>query len=586
MRVLLVEDDDDDALITQRALTRTSGDPVEVVHVTCLAEALEWRGGGFDAMLLDLSLPDASGLGLIERVLAAFESTPVVILSGMQDEALAMQAVRRGAQDYLLKGRADGEMLARALRYAVERRRGQLALARREHQLAEAQAIAQLGSCELDLATGAITFSAELYRIFGLPPDQPPTYERLVEMIHPDDRARIQASWDEMVRTLAPAPLEHRIVRPDGEVRWVASRGSVFPGEDGKPARIAGTFQDVTERKLLESLLRDASERAHREAELLDAVLKSAGEGIVVTDENGHISMFNPAAAQIVGVSAGDHVVGVHERAQHFGIFRLDGKTPFPTEELPVARAQRGLTTDGLEMFVRNSRVPEGHFVLATGRPIFRDDGRVKASVQTFSDVTALKGAQLRLAEQAITDELTGLPNVRALRERLTQLAHEGARGRRFALAIADVDHFKRVNDTYGHQTGDEVLAHVAGTLRKHVRRTDFVARYGGEEFVVLFTDVDEPTALRLADKLRQVVRGIAAPVPVTCSFGVCANEGILKDDVEGLLAAADAALYRAKRDGRDRVAGTRSEGGGRPQPQPPVARGTGRARRGPRPCA
>ncbi|MDX2088778.1 MAG: diguanylate cyclase [Kofleriaceae bacterium] len=169
-------------------------------------------------------------------------------------------------------------------------------------------------------------------------------------------------------------------------------------------------------------------------------------------------------------------------------------------------------------------------------------------------DITELEAARARLAELADTDELTGLPNKRALRTRLAQLSLEGARGRKFAIAVADVDYFKRINDTYGHAVGDQVLAAVAAALRANTRAVDLVGRFGGEEFVVLYADVDEATAAMLAERLRLAIKAIETPVGVTCSFGVSANNGELASNGDRVLEAADAALYRAKHAGRDRV--------------------------------
>jgi diguanylate cyclase (GGDEF)-like protein len=119
---------------------------------------------------------------------------------------------------------------------------------------------------------------------------------------------------------------------------------------------------------------------------------------------------------------------------------------------------------------------------------------------------------------------------------------------------LGDVDHFKKVNDTYGHSVGDEVLAHVGQVLRQSVRCTDFVARYGGEEFCVLFTDVDEQRAVRLADNLRRTLAERRCRVAITCSFGVCANRAGERTEAAALLKAADRALYTAKHQGRNRV--------------------------------
>lgn len=183
-------------------------------------------------------------------------------------------------------------------------------------------------------------------------------------------------------------------------------------------------------------------------------------------------------------------------------------------------------------------------------------DGQPKQILGIASDVTSLKQAEQRLSELATTDDLTGLPNARALRQRLAQLVSEGERGRKFAVVVADIDHFKKVNDGHGHKMGDEVLAAIARTLRQSVRGVDFVARYGGEEFVILLSDVDEELACMLAEAMRRAVAAVERPLRVTCSFGVCASTSHVGSDADALVRAADAALYRAKSDGRDRVVG------------------------------
>ncbi|MBK7861927.1 MAG: GGDEF domain-containing protein [Archangiaceae bacterium] len=178
------------------------------------------------------------------------------------------------------------------------------------------------------------------------------------------------------------------------------------------------------------------------------------------------------------------------------------------------------------------------------------------------TDVTEAKETEARLVEAkdqleqlATQDELTQIPNKRALNTRLQQLIAEGKRGRRFAVVMADVDNFKKVNDTFGHAEGDRVLREVAKALTDNVREIDFVARFGGEEFCVLLTDVDGPTALRLAERLREAVERLGGPFRVTCSFGVAPCASNDRSDVKLLLEGADDALYRAKDSGRNRVA-------------------------------
>jgi diguanylate cyclase (GGDEF)-like protein len=225
----------------------------------------------------------------------------------------------------------------------------------------------------------------------------------------------------------------------------------------------------------------------------------------------------------------------------------------FPADRTPLSRAMRGIPSDHLELLVK-SEGREDRLIRVTGRPLRDESHELRGGIITFNDITALRAVEDELARRAVTDPLTGLSNRRALDERLELLVAEGGRGRQFALVIADVDHFKRVNDTHGHTLGDQVLAHVALVLQSSIRCTDLVARFGGEEFCVLFTDVDATLAQRLAENLRRAVAEQACSVPVTISLGVCANRPKERTTAKALLEAADRALYSAKRQGRNCV--------------------------------
>jgi two-component system, cell cycle response regulator len=184
-------------------------------------------------------------------------------------------------------------------------------------------------------------------------------------------------------------------------------------------------------------------------------------------------------------------------------------------------------------------------------------DARVMAALRVKALHDQLVEANRRLAEQAMTDELTGLANRRhgaVALERAVALAVR--HGHRLALARIDVDRFKAINDTHGHQAGDEVLAEVARRLAGSVRGGDELARWGGDEFVAILPATDRAGALRAAERMRAAVaaepidvRG--AQVPVTISVGWAHWVGDTPDD---LLARADRALYQAKDLGRDTV--------------------------------
>jgi diguanylate cyclase (GGDEF)-like protein len=169
----------------------------------------------------------------------------------------------------------------------------------------------------------------------------------------------------------------------------------------------------------------------------------------------------------------------------------------------------------------------------------------------------SLLHAQLQAA--ARTDAKTGLLNAAAWqREADTEIVRARRTGETLALLIVDIDHFKRVNDTYGHLVGDQVLGVVAATLRSQVREYDVIGRFGGEEFVVLLPHADVTEARRVAERLRRRIGRMAVPVDdVMISVTISAGVAVLSmhgDDLLDLLAAADLALYRAKELGRDRI--------------------------------
>jgi diguanylate cyclase (GGDEF)-like protein len=186
--------------------------------------------------------------------------------------------------------------------------------------------------------------------------------------------------------------------------------------------------------------------------------------------------------------------------------------------------------------------------------------GRPTGRALVFHDVTSYERLHRDLERLATTDALTGLPNRRRFFEVARRwLEGERAAGEGAAWLALDIDHFKRVNDRHGHEAGDRVLRAVAAEMLAQVRGGDLVARLGGEEFAVFLPGADETAAREAAERLRAGIAALVTPdragtIGVTVSVGVCALRGG-RADLDAVLAAADEALYRAKREGRDRVA-------------------------------
>lgn len=227
------------------------------------------------------------------------------------------------------------------------------------------------------------------------------------------------------------------------------------------------------------------------------------------------------------------------------------------------------------ESFADHEWTSGDRHILVSGLPLYGPDGTITGGIIAAVDVTQQRLAEKQIAKQllelndahavlaelngrlealATTDALTEIPNHRAFQDRLAQFAADASSGRKFALAMVDVDKFKDFNDEFGHQAGDQVLAAVAAALRHGIRQGDFVARYGGEEFCVLFADADEERASQICEDLRRAIEALDSQFrKVTASFGV-AGFGEAVTSPAALIKAADDALYIAKDEGRNRV--------------------------------
>lgn len=195
-------------------------------------------------------------------------------------------------------------------------------------------------------------------------------------------------------------------------------------------------------------------------------------------------------------------------------------------------------------------------------RPVERNElaARVRTQIRRHRYGLELRQSVTNTLALAVTDELTGLYNRRYFDRHLAVMLHKAqSQDRDMALMILDIDHFKAVNDTYGHDVGDAVLREFAGRLRRNIRGVDLACRFGGEEFVVLMPDTDFRQAELVAERVRQSIAERAfevnagRPLSVTVSAGAALNESAA-DTPETLIKRADVALYRAKREGRNRV--------------------------------
>ncbi|WP_295452078.1 sensor domain-containing diguanylate cyclase [uncultured Thiodictyon sp.] len=447
------------------------------------------------------------------------------------------------------------------------------------------------GFWDWNVRTGEILFSRRWAEMLGYDQTEVQPHIRIwKQLMHPDDQQRSRAALHaHFAGDTARYQVEHRIRTKQGEWRWFLHRGKVMARDArGRPVRMAGTHTDITERRRIETALRVSLVAAERHdaqmvalnrmnerllscetrAAAYAAIARSAGE--LFAGFSGALAVFGEDAGADLQVVAdwGDLSIlpttfprghcwalrrgEVHEvmdptRGSHCGHFA----DPLPFPSLCIPLTVRGETLGLLHVGARQT-LTEGQFA----------DLRTLAIAVSEAARLALSNIRLQetLREQAIRDPLTGLFNRRYLDETLPrELQVSRRRGEPLAVAMLDLDHFKRFNDAYGHEAGDAVLRAVGALLNASLRAGDLACRYGGEELTLILPGTSLDAARERLDGLRRAImqtrilyRGGDLPA-ITASVGVAVAGGE-ETDATALLARADAALYRAKEAGRNRI--------------------------------
>ena len=223
-----------------------------------------------------------------------------------------------------------------------------------------------------------------------------------------------------MIRTGEPiVSLEEREVWPDGHETWASTTKMPFRDREGTIIGTFGISRDITQRKREEEELRNAKEAAEDASRVLDSILKNLADGVIVADETGRFIHFNQVAERLLGIGATN--VGMEQWSSRYGVFRPDRVTPYPANELPLARAMRGEEVADVETFIRNPQRPEGRWLSVNGRPLRDDDGNLRGGVVVFRDVTERKRAEEELRH---ANELA-IAASRAKSEFLANMSHE-----------------------------------------------------------------------------------------------------------------------------------------------------------------
>jgi len=478
-----------------------------------------------------------------DRYMAAYEETGEARVFGFERE---LQAVHADGSPFPIElnvtdtGLENPRLFVGIIRCISQRKAAENALAEAHRRLAEAQAIAQIGSWELAPDTRTMVWSDELFRILGADPSAlAPSFADFLDHAHPADRPALAHQF-EQARQGQPLDLEQRIQRSDGTLRWVHHQGACRFNTDGSPGAITGTTQDVTERRRLQDALREELEKEN-------GIINSLPGIFYVIGADGSLQRWNEQLARVTGRTAEelagcafDGLVAESDRSRLQSTFLEIFTQGFSRVEISLLAAEGELRSFDLSGYRLD--LSEGSVVVGLGLDISR---RIELENQ--------------LRQLATTDSLTGLPNRRHFLELAeAELERSKRYGHPFSLLMLDIDWFKDINDTHGHDVGDQALATLGRITSETLRQEEILGRLGGEEFAVLLPETGLEGAMTAAERLRRAIArtpidGDQGTVGITVSVGV-APWGGDEEPLESLLTRADEGLYAAKDRGRDRV--------------------------------
>jgi diguanylate cyclase (GGDEF)-like protein/PAS domain S-box-containing protein len=356
--------------------------------------------------------------------------------------------------------------------------------------------------------------------------------------VHPDDLQRCVEIYASHFDRREPFSMEYRLKRHDGEYRWIVDNGAPRFNAQGVFEGYIGSCFDITDRKRDEENLR-----------ITASVFDTSQEAILLTDANNIITDVNPAFTHITGYSR-EEVLGRNPKLLASG--RHD--KPFYAamwQSLKQKKAWRG------EIWNRR-KSGETYAEMLSISVICDGGGKVQRYVGVFSDISHLKEHEAELSRVAHYDALTGIPNRVLLADRMKQaIAQTSREGNMVAVCYLDLDGFKLINDTMGHEAGDLVLVEVAKRIGDTIRGGDTVARLGGDEFVVLLLGLERGE--ECVATLERLLAAIAQPILVkdqthTLSASIGVSIYPLDDeDPDTLLRHSDQAMYVAKQSGKNR---------------------------------
>ena len=426
------------------------------------------------------------------------------------------------------------QLLYSVIHDITERKEAEEALRQSEEKYRTILGSIEEGYCEVDLAGNFTFFNDSMCRIFGYPKEELMGMNNR-QYTDRENAKRLFQAFNQVYRTGEPGRgFDYEIIRKDGTKRYIETSVSLRKDASGNPIGFRGIARDITERKRFEKILR-------QERETFFSILQKEPYGALLIDTDETFLYINPEFTAITGYTIRDVPKGREW-------FRKAYPNPEYRHEIIAVWKEDVISRKGGDrvwsVVCKDGLVKEIEFKLT-----FLDDGRV---IVMLSDVTERKRTEEELAYKATHDLLTGLPNRMLFKDRFSVAMAQAQRGRKkLAVIFLDLDRFKEINDTLGHDAGDGLLCAVGNRLIDHARKTDTVARMGGDEFLLFSPDIDQvEDAITIAQKVQDVLQSPFTVDGQEISIGASIGIAVYPDDgadMDTLVSRADKAMYEAK---------------------------------------
>ncbi len=531
-KVLIVEDESIVALDIKRRLEklgyRVTGMAARAKQVMALIE-----NDPPDIILMDIHLNDSIDGIDIANVINQKYRVPVIFVTAYSEDSTMGRASQALPYGYLLKPFSERDLYA-VIRVSLERSKWDRELQRREAHLQLAIDAANMGTWEISEDNDSHIALANLPNqgLAGVS-----SWQELRPLIVDADRARVDLAMSALLNGLQDTvEVELEIVDIDAGQRFYVLYGIAHNAAESHSREAVGVIQDITERKLAERELRQAA-----------MVFNTSSEAIVITDEKLTVTNANAAFYQITGLTESE-VEG--QPLDLLSAMNLGQET---REKMKTALEQGACWRGEIRAYRKND---EPFNALVNISQVLHMAKTAWQYVILISDISEIRSAQADLAYIAYYDSLTGLPNRHLFLDRLNMgIAHAERSGQRLAVLFIDLDHFKRVNDTLGHQVGDQMLRAVADRLQPVLRNSDTLCRIGGDEFIVIVdtfatTEDLEVLTRKIIDAVHQPLLLGNTEFTPGCSVGISIYPTDTSDR-DDLVKMADTAMYSAKSLGR-----------------------------------